>query len=482
MVNTKKTKAGIFLIICFMMFLSALENAQIQEAWLKLERNGNGYGFDHISTQKLDDGKIKYNIRQHIKTDIAGYSPQDIIQEGYYIVDSELSPVEMDLNIRSRSKEINLKGFCENGNLCVAISDGNGSEDVRNFPFHEVYFEVVMGKVIFKHKDQKDFKLKVFNPIELRVNEYDVSVKEIKNGDLEATVRERITMKYAMDKRGRIKEINFVELKSRAYLTTALDAQKIDYLNTADGLTLTLKDTQVFPDIYNVVQADFKIQWKDIPIEDFRFDDNRQKLMSQICDEHGSQAFLEYRRPLPPAQRIELPVRDDRFADFLYDTEYIKPGDPLIQKTMEDIRGDEKDAFTFIHMLLLWMYDNIKTEYIAETLSGPEVLKRKSGKCTEYTTLFASLARAAGVPTRVVFGEAAHGKDWTGHLWCEVWLGEWTAVDAAHGIFVTGPTHIKFIDSLTVLGTHKIRWKLVDNLQIEILDYEVEKANSSKYK
>jgi len=204
--------------------------------------------------------------------------------------------------------------------------------------------------------------------------------------------------------------------------------------------------------------------------------------MNQTCDEQGSQAFLEYRRPLPPAERIELPIRDDRFSAFLNDTEYIKPGDPLIQKTMKDIREDEKDAFTFIHMLLLWMYDNIKTEYIAETLSGPEVLKRKSGKCTEYTTLFASLARAAGVPTRVVFGEAANGKDWTGHLWCEVWLGEWTAVDAAHGIFVTGPTHIKFIDSPTVWETHKIRWKLVDNLQIEILDFQEERSDQKNQK
>jgi hypothetical protein len=478
--KTKKTDILIISFICVSLFFSSFGFTQTKEAWLKLERKGSGYGFDHICTQTLADGKIRYNVRQHLKTDIAGFSPQDIIQEGYYIVDGDLRPVEMDLNIKSRSKELNLKGLCENGNMCVAIKYGSGTEDIRDFPFHEVYFDVVMGKLIHINKGQKNFKLKVFNPIELRVNEYDVGVEESENGDLEATVRERITMKYSMDKNGRIKEINFVELKSRAYLTTASDAQKIDYLNTADGLTLTLKDTQVFPDIYNVVQARFKLQWKDISIDDFSFDDNRQKLMSQICDEHGSRVFLEYRRPLPPAERIELPIKDSRFAAFLNETENIKPGDPLIQKTMEDIRGDEKDAFTFVHMLLLWMYENIKTEYIAETLSGPEVLKRKSGKCTEYTTLFASLARAAGVPTRVVFGEAANGKDWTGHLWCEVWLGEWTAVDAAHGIFVTGPTHIKFIDSPTVLETHKIRWKLVDNLQIEILDFQEEKPDQKK--
>jgi transglutaminase-like putative cysteine protease len=90
----------------------------------------------------------------------------------------------------------------------------------------------------------------------------------------------------------------------------------------------------------------------------------------------------------------------------------------------------------------------------------------------EFSTLFASLARAAGIPTRIVFGEALNGKNWVGHMWCEVWLGEWIAVDAAAGIFVETPSHIKFIDSPTVMGTQKIRWKLVDNLGIDILAFQ----------
>jgi transglutaminase-like putative cysteine protease len=122
--------------------------------------------------------------------------------------------------------------------------------------------------------------------------------------------------------------------------------------------------------------------------------------------------------------------------------------------------------------LLLWVYENIGTEYIAETLSGPEVLKRKRGKCVEFSTLFASLARAAGIPTRVAFGESLSGYNWVGHMWCEVWLGEWTAVDAAAGTFVESPSHIKFVHSPTVMGTQKIRWKLVDNLGIEILTFQ----------
>ena len=134
--------------------------------------------------------------------------------------------------------------------------------------------------------------------------------------------------------------------------------------------------------------------------------------------------------------------------------------------------GAKKDALSLVKRIFLWVYENIGTEYTAETLSGPEVLKRKRGKCVEFSTLFASLARAAGIPTRVAFGEALNGKNWVGHMWCEVWLGEWVAVDAAAGILVESPSHIKFIDSPTVMGTQKIRWKLVDNLGIELLAFQ----------
>jgi hypothetical protein len=56
-------------------------------------------------------------------------------------------------------------------------------------------------------------------------------------------------------------------------------------------------------------------------------------------------------------------------------------------------------------------------------------------------------------------------------LWNEVWLGDWTTVDASQGSFVTGPSVVKFVDSPTGMGTQHVRWKLVDNLGLEILDF-----------
>jgi len=466
-------RAVIFCFILFFTFLSVSTlSAQTRESWQKLERNGQGYGYDHIIAEDLANGNIKYKIYQIIKTDIAGYNPQNITQKGYYIVDEDMNPVTFDFHIKFKTKQIHITGELRDKTLFLTRQVNKEEIQNQEIPFMDVYFEVVMGSVISQKKDLGNFSLKVFNPVEGKVNEYDVEVIPDDKGSIIAKVKERINMIFYIDKKGRVKQIKFVELNSRSYVTTARNAKRINYLNTADGLTLTVPCKPQFPNVWDINKAQISIKWKKIPFEQFRFTDNRQKVIDKVQNGDEYEAVLEIYKPLPPSNNAPFPIQDENFAPFLKNSEFIKPDDPAIRKQLLEIKGDENNALSLVKKILLWVYENIGTEYIAVTLSGPEVLKRKRGKCVEFSTLFASLARAAGIPTRVAFGEALNGKNWVGHMWCEVWLGEWIAVDAAAGILVENPSHIKFIDSPTVMGTQKIRWKLVDNLGIEILTFQ----------
>jgi hypothetical protein len=466
-------RAVVYALYLLLAILSAsLLSAQKRESWQKLERNGQGYGYDHIIAEDLPNGNTKYEIYQTIKTDIAGINPQDITQKGYYIVDENMNPVALDLHIKFKYRETHITGEKREGALYLTRQENNGEIQKQEIPFEDVYFEVVLGNVIFRKKDQGRFRLNVFNPVEGKVNEYDVEVIPDTKGSIIAKARERITMLFYIDKKGLVKQIKFVELNSRSYVTSARNARRINYLNTADGLTLTVLCKPQLPNVWDINKAQISIKWKGIPFDQFRFEDNRQKIIEKVQDGNEYEAVLEIHKPFPPINDAPFPIHDENFAPFLEESEFIKPNDPAIRQQLLEIKGDEKDALTLAKKILLWVYENIGTEYLAETLSGPEVLKRKRGKCVEFATLFASLARAAGIPTRVAFGEALNGKNWVGHMWCEVWLGEWIAVDAAAGILVERPSHIKFIDSPTVMGTQKIRWKLVDNLGIEILTFQ----------
>jgi hypothetical protein len=465
-------KFHLFLFLVTSIFLGSLLSAQTRESWLKLERNGKGYGYDHIVVEDLDDGWVKYRICQTIKTDIAGFNPQDIIQEGYYIVDKDMKPVAFDLDIRFKTKQTNIQGEIKDGVLFLSSQTKGEEISHREIPFADVYFEVVLGHLIFQRKEDGNFVLKIFNPLEAKINEYEVEVIPDEKGGIIAKAKERITLIFFIDRKGLVKQIRFVELNSRSYVTTAKNAQEIDYLHTADGLTLTVRADPSLPDVWNINKAQFSVKWKGIPFEEFNFVDNRQRAIEETKNGEEYEAVLELYKPLPPSKKITCPLEGDEFAPFLEDTEFIKPHDPSIQKQLSLIQGNEKDGLTLVHKILLWIYENVEPEYSAETLSGPEVLQRKRGKCVEFSTLFASMARAAGIPTRIAFGEALNGNNWVGHMWCEVWLGEWIAVDAAAGIFVESPSHLKFIDSATVMGTQKIRWKLVDNLAIEMLTFQ----------
>jgi len=470
------------LTLIFLSFFSPLTASQTRDFWLKTERKGTGFSYEHFTIRKLAKGKIEYGVDQHTKTDVAGLNPQDIIFKFSYIVDSRLNPISLDINLQYQTKKTHITGKVEKGVMRLTAEDELGKVTRRELAFDKTYFYPVLADLILKRKAEKTFSLKFFDPTVMKVDEVKVEVTKSDAEGVEAVVSEQLTMKYRIDRKGRIKEIEYLEMHSRSYLTDAVDAQNITYLNTADGYTLTIRSEKSFPNVYKVIHAQVQLKWKDIPFEQFNLEDNRQKVAKKTKSNREYEAILEITKPDPVSTQISAPVKEEKFAPFLADTEYIKPSDPSIQKQIAEIRGEETNAQIIVENILGWIQANIKRDLIAETLTGPEVLEKKRGKCSEYAIVFASLARAAGIPTLIALGEAWSGNVWMGHMWNEVWLGKWVAVDPSAGSFVSGPSHLKFIDSPTVIGTQGVRLKLVDNLSIEILDFkeEVEAASGIK--
>ena len=158
----------------------------------------------------------------------------------------------------------------------------------------------------------------------------------------------------------------------------------------------------------------------------------------------------------------------------LKDSGYVKPDDPTIRQQLVEIIGDEKNAYAVAEKIIRWTSSNIKFTLNAPYLSGPELLKKRTGHCTHYAVLFASFARAAGIPTKMVtelLNIKANPHLWGPHMWNEVWVGEWIAVDSMRGEFITGPSHIKFTEAPTTIELQGAISRLENNLNLEILDF-----------
>ena len=129
------------------------------------------------------------------------------------------------------------------------------------------------------------------------------------------------------------------------------------------------------------------------------------------------------------------------------------------------------DALEAVKALSAWMLKNVEAALIAETLTGPEVLACRKGKCSEFATLFASLARAVGIPTRIALGERMIPGQWGGHMWNEVYVGRWIPVDAGANEVGTSFVLVKLIDHETVEGTQPLRQALPASFGIAIKDH-----------
>ncbi len=130
---------------------------------------------------------------------------------------------------------------------------------------------------------------------------------------------------------------------------------------------------------------------------------------------------------------------------------------------------DPADPQAAVGRVLAWIDANIAKEAV-DAFNAVDVLRARRAECQGHAYLFAALARALGVPTRVVNGlvysDEHHG--FLYHTWNEVWLaGEgWRPIDATFGQALADATHLKLVEGET-LGELAPLARLVGQLRLE---------------
>jgi hypothetical protein len=91
-----------------------------------------------------------------------------------------------------------------------------------------------------------------------------------------------------------------------------------------------------------------------------------------------------------------------------------------------------------------WVHKNLD-KVLEDSVSALDALQKRKGECQSHTNLFVALARAAGIPARVVNGlvYSSEFKGFAYHAWPEVYVDQWRALDPTLGQDVADATHIK---------------------------------------
>ncbi len=198
----------------------------------------------------------------------------------------------------------------------------------------------------------------------------------------------------------------------------------------------------------------------------FRWEDYSETI------EFGYTSKIETENVLHKIPRIQFPIinLDEDYEIYLEEGEKTDITPEILEKANEIIEG-ESNLYSAVFKIANWVKKNIEYDLNSQTanaaLSSSWVLEDKEGVCDELATLFISLSRSVGIPTRFISGVAYSGttEDFGNHGWAEAYFPDygWVPFDISFGQFGwIDPTHIRLLENVDS-GTPSIRYNWRSN-------------------
>lgn len=142
-------------------------------------------------------------------------------------------------------------------------------------------------------------------------------------------------------------------------------------------------------------------------------------------------------------------TRDKEPGDYLKPEDRIQSDNPALLASKSEIIGDEKDPEKIIEKLTFWVAAHVK-DSVSENTSPLDTIRKGEGDCLDHVRLYSSLARAAGIPTKIVLGLAYfQDRGFLYHCWAESYSGKWLPVDPTSGEVPANATHVKLAEGDT---------------------------------
>lgn len=199
--------------------------------------------------------------------------------------------------------------------------------------------------------------------------------------------------------------------------------------------------------------------------------DHRQRIVDAGLPKDDTYAVVlaVKSEPVQPVKPVTLPIKLFPEKAWLSDTPEIQSDHPLIRSLTKLIVKEESNSWIAAQAINEWVFKNLE-KVLVDNATALDTLRTRQGECQSHTNLFVALARATGIPARVING-LVYSDEYGGfvyHAWPEVYVGEWRALDPTFGQTRVDATHIKLAEGNSE-GTLKLM-EFMGKLQIEVLE------------
>jgi hypothetical protein len=442
--------------------------AASQDAWDAIYVGRDKVGHTHIKVAPVKDKQGKEYLRVQVNTVLSFKRGKDRanMEVRYGTIETkEGSVLRLDTRTLAGRDEIKVAGDVVNGEINLSI-EGGGQRQSQRIPWGDDVrgpygAELSLSRDPIQPGQTRDIRI------------YIPDMNRICTTHLQAKDREKVTLggdvsrellrieqsitgadgkpmpeldtTFWIDQSGQILKSHTNLLGGMtSYRTTEAAAKAPN--GQFDLLAATImRVTQPIPDSEKARDIVYRVQATDADVKSLLPTDQRQTLS---VNGRGT-AVLEVKTD---GTQTGQPGSATVNEEFLRPNPLINSDDPVIQEKMREAVGERTDPWLKAIAIENWVHKYINNGRNFETAfaSASEVVRTRTGDCSEHGVLTAALCRAAGIPTRCVVGlvYVDKFKGFGPHLWNEVYVnGRWVAIDATWDQAQVDATHIKIADS-----------------------------------
>lgn len=439
----------------------ALSSGPSKERWYGIFLQGQHIGFSMSRSTPAADGQTLFEQRSSFRIATFGRL-QEIITAGTALVDAEGVPRRFDFFMVADQVRLSVRGEVQDHEIVMDVQQAGEVSQLR-FPVERppqisTSFEHVISTRTLALGDK--FSVPYFDPVTMADGEMNVEVVDVEileNGEeafwlttafLGIETRVLVTPAGETIRQTSTMGMESVRMTREAAQAVPASSEPVDLIaQSAVALAGTIPNARESHRIAMRITGVEPALVLDLPPWQVRTDD-------LVTLKKAKPEGIPADAPLLP----ELEDRPEPVREYLADSFSLPAAHQDIQKRADSLIGPGTSRHAAAKILVDHVYNYVEKVPSIGVPNGLEVLRSARGDCNEHTALYVSLARAAGLPSRIAAGVVYSDRigirgAFYYHAWPEVLLGpdvdnpaHWVSVDPTFGQFPADPTHVKLVE------------------------------------
>ncbi len=440
-----------------------------RETWKNILQNEKKIGFSHSRYTRDDDG-FRFVETLFMRINTMGMI-QDIGLKTRGRLNADFSLKSFDFEIESGRFDFSAAGTIAEQILNLETRSAGSAQTYQINLTDDIYFTsgIVQAASAGNLKPGDRLSLKIFDPIAMGQEPIHLQVQEPEEitimGESQKALRVELTYKGAQ-------QLAWIDTKGDILREQGILGIILEKTSRQDAINgLPIQSSQDLTEAASI-PADLKITDPK----------NLQKLRLEITgtgtytgELHGGRQNFDSPELTITKESLSSSGSDQAIKTFEADlTRFLEPS-PFIQsdhiairRLAEELVQPDDTSLDKARKLVAWMQAHIQKRPVISLPDAMATLTNRAGDCNEHAVLFAALARAAGIPTKIEAGLVFLRQRFFYHAWNSIHVGHWITVDALFDQIPADVTHIRLAsgmqeDQLDILS-------LIGNLKIHILE------------